>query len=324
MNLSPTLLRYYGFFACADAVGKATEFMTYEEIKSKIGHIDGLVPSEKSQNHPDLDYRSVTDDTEQNVWLLKQYGRDGKVTIENTVTALLRWVEMTDAVTKKYIGPSSYKALTDIKNGKDPHETGLFGTTCGGIMRVPAAVFASYQLGQDLDECVYNALVCTHNNSVALESAYAYAYALDYAMRNPNTVKVKDLFREAKKGCQVGIKKSPWESASATLYARLCFIEKYDIQGMTKNDLKKFLYGVLGTGLPSYEVSGAVFALLKYTTNPVQVMSLAAETGGDTDTIGALACGLASMVDLKTPLPSHIEGPVREYNDYVWDKGKNI
>ena len=178
MTTSQLLSRYYRFFACADAVGKATEFMTPQDIESNMGRIRGLVDPSKSITHPDLPIWAVTDDTEQNLWLLRRYLKDGKVTIENTVSELVKWIEGTGAVEKHYIGPSSLKALQGIQAGEDPLKAGINGTTCGGIMRAPAAVFASLLLNQDMKECLYNALVCTHNNSVALESAYAYAYVL--------------------------------------------------------------------------------------------------------------------------------------------------
>ena len=184
MNTSRLLSRYYRFFACGDAVGKATEFMTPQDIRTNMGRITGLVDPARSITHPDLPIWAVTDDTEQNLWLLRRYLKDGKVTIENTVSELIKWIEGTGAVEKHYIGPSSLKALQGITDGQDPLKAGINGTTCGGIMRTPAAVFASIMLNQDIDDCIYNALVPTHNNSTALESAYAYGHVLRFMLDN--------------------------------------------------------------------------------------------------------------------------------------------
>ena len=313
MNSSQLLSRYYIFFACGDTVGKATEFMTHQDIESRFGRINGLPDISKSLTHSDLHPFAVTDDTEQNLWLIKRYLADGEVTIENTVDELLKWIDGTDAIRKHYIGPSSLKALQGIKNGKDPLKAGINGTTCGGIMRVPAAVFASRILGLDMDKCIYNALVCTHNNSIALESAYAYAYALSYALDNPGCPN-KDLLGKAKEGCTVGLSKAPWISAGASLLDRLIFLEKLDLRRYEEQAFKSFIYGVLGTGLPSYETASAVFALLLYTDDPVKTMFLSAELGGDTDTIGALACSLAGVRNLASEMPEEIEKPVLEYN----------
>ncbi len=310
MNISRLLSRYISFFASGDAVGKATEFMTRSDIKKNIGRIDGFVPEEKSQNHSNLKYYEVTDDTEQNLYLLRRYLSDGKVTVENTVDALIHWIDETGAVEKKYIGPSSLRALNDIKNGKDPSSTGIFGTTCGGIMRVPSAVFASLILGTSLDDAVYSALLPTHNNSVAFESAYAYAYALKAAVEG----KVREeILSEAVRGCEEGIVKAPWVSAAASLKSRLEYLETLDITKWSEDYLLDFLYGVFGTGLESYETAGAVFALFMYTSDPVKAIFLSSSLGGDTDTIAALASSLISMVNREEELPSSIIGEIKKH-----------
>ena len=313
MSTSPLLSRYYSFFACGDAVGKATEFMTPQDIRSIFGPISSMPDISKSITHSDLSQWAVTDDTEQNLWLLRRYLKDGDVTIDNTVDELLKWIDGTDAIGKHYIGPSSLKALQGIKNGEDPLRAGINGTTCGGIMRVPAAVFASRLLNLDMDKCIYNALVCTHNNSIALESAYAYAYALSYALDNPGC-STKRLFDQAKEGCSIGLRKAPWISAGASLLDRLIFLEKLDLRKYDEQAFQSFIYGVLGTGLPSYETAGAVFALLLYSDDPVRIMFLATELGGDTDTIGALATALAAIRNTEKKLPEEIEKPVLEFN----------
>ena len=313
MNTLQACFRYYCFFACGDAVGKATEFMTPQDIKRVFGSITSMPDISRSITHSDLPQYAATDDTEQNLWLFRRYRMDRNVTIENTVDELLKWIDGTNAVEKHYIGPSSLKALQGIKNGEDPLKAGINGTTCGGIMRVPAAVFASRLLNLDLDTCVYNALVCTHNNSIALESAYAYAYALSHALDNPGC-STRELLDKAKEGCRIGLSKAPWISAGASLLDRLIFLEKMDLCKYDEQTFKSFIYGVLGTGLPSYETASAVFALNLFSQDPQKIMFLAAELGGDTDTIGALACSLACLRNLEVPLPAEFSEDVIFYN----------
>ena len=321
MNSLQALSRYYLFYAAGDAIGKTTEFMTQEDISAKIGRIDGLVEGRFSQNHSDMLPREVTDDTEQNLWLLRRYLKDGFVTIENTVIALVDWIKATGAVEKKYIGPSSLAALESIMKGGDPKHTGLNGTTCGAIMRSPAAVWGSILLEQDLDNCIYNAVVPTHNTSVALESAFAYGYALKASLEGAD---VKAIYEEAIRGCSIGISKAPWVWASAGLLPRLKYLRTLGLESWDEDKLKAFMYGVLGTGLQSYETSSAVAALTFYTKSPVKALFLAAETGGDTDTIGALASGLVSMINTKEELPGNIATVLLEHNDLSINKGYKV
>ena len=162
----------------------ATEFMTRADIARRFpGGVRDLLRAEDSQNHGDLVPGSVTDDTEQVAYLLERYRSRGAVTVSDTVEGLLAWVRETGAVEKHYIGPSSLKALTAIENGADPATTGG-GTTCGGIMRTPAAIcFDPDQTMDQLRKNIHNTLLPTHNTSEALEAAGCYGAALLTALR---------------------------------------------------------------------------------------------------------------------------------------------
>ena len=127
--------------AVGDAVGMPTEFTTRASIKNQYPSlVPGLIDTSFSQNHSNLAFASVTDDTEQNLYLYRLYRKTGYVDAAETAHCLLRWAEETDAVQKRYIGPSSLAALTAIRAGTSVEHAGRNGTTCGGIMRTPAAV----------------------------------------------------------------------------------------------------------------------------------------------------------------------------------------
>ena len=113
-------------FAVGDAYGKATEYCSLEQVQAHYSRIDELLPPEKAIAHQDLFYGQVTDDTEQNVYLLREYARQGRVTPYDTAMCLLRWVQETDAATK-YIGPNSLKALRAIEQGADVTTAGKIG-----------------------------------------------------------------------------------------------------------------------------------------------------------------------------------------------------
>ncbi len=143
-----TLVALLEAFAVGDALGMPTEFMRRADIVRRYGLVDRILDPSISWTHPDLPFASVTDDTEQVFRLIVAYAEKG-ISVGTTVETLLAWVRETDAVAKRYIGPSSLKALTAIENGADPREAGKSGTTCGGIMRSPAAVLAACAGGTD-------------------------------------------------------------------------------------------------------------------------------------------------------------------------------
>ena len=71
-------------FAAGDAMGMPTEFMCPADIRRIFGADmpdglpEGLLPAEKSITHGILPAGSVTDDTEQNLYLLAEAEKDGK------------------------------------------------------------------------------------------------------------------------------------------------------------------------------------------------------------------------------------------------------
>ena len=239
-------------FACGDALGMATEFMTREQIEGAFpGGVTRLLEQKDSQNHGDLTPGSVTDDTEQVAYLLERYRAKGEVTVEDTVDSLLAWIRETGAVEKHYIGPSSLKALTAIEKGADPTTAGT-GTTCGGIMRTPAAV--CFDPDQTMDQLA--ALLPTHNTSEALEAAGCYGAALLTAI---NSGTVAEVIEAALENGPLTEALAPWRGCAASSAARIRAAAGWG--RLPDEELFHRLYDLWGTGLPSADVCGAVFAL---------------------------------------------------------------
>lgn len=298
-------------FACGDALGMATEFMTRDQIERAFPDgVTRLLSQKDSQNHGNLTPGSVTDDTEQVAYLLERYRAKGQVTVADTVDALLVWIRETRAVEKHYIGPSSLKALTAIENGADPATAGT-GTTCGGIMRIPAAVcFDSDQTMDRLRKNVRAALLPTHNTSEALEASGCYGAALLTAL---NGGTVAEVVEAALENGPLTEALAPWRGCAASSAARIR--EAASWGRLPDEELFHRLYDLWGTGLPSVDVCGAVFALfLAAEGSAYRAISLGASLGGDTDTIAALAGALTAAQAGHTDIPDHITGPVRAVN----------
>lgn len=290
-------------FATGDAVGMPTEFMPKAEIRKRLPEgCTGLIPAELSLTHPDLPVGSVTDDTEQVLYLLHAYRQEGRVTVENTVTALEAWIQETDAVAKKYIGPSSLKALEKIRAGVDPAVAGQGGTTCGGIMRVPAAVLWKDQASEEeLIESIHCSLMPTHNTSEALEAAGAYGFALRCAL---NGGSFDEIFAEAERGGRIMKERPGWVGAAPSSVARLKAAKTLPEDWSVTRDI---LFDLWGTGLPSADVCGAVFAIFALAKDDVwQAIRMAAELGGDTDTIGALTAALCAAYAKGHNIPEEV------------------
>ena len=292
----------------------ATEFMTRDDIERRFpGGVRTLLRAEDSQNHADLIPGSVTDDTEQVAYLLERYRQRGAVTAADTVDSLLAWIRETGAVEKRYIGPSSLKALTAIENGADPATAGT-GTTCGGIMRSPAAVcFDPDQTMDRLRENIRACLLPTHNTSEALEAAGCYGAALLNAL---NGGTVEEVVAAAIENGPLTEALAPWRGCAASSAARIR--EAFTWGDLPRAELFRRLYDLWGTGLPSADVCGAVFAIfLAAKGSAYEAVSLGASLGGDTDTIAALAGALTAAQAGYCDVPSEIWDRVRTVNEGI-------
>ena len=312
-----TIRAFLEAFAIGDAYGKATEQCTREAIEARYDRVDTLLSPEDSLTHEDLFHGQVTDDTEQVVYLIREYADKGCITAYDTAMALLRWVNETDAA-NKYIGQNSLNALRSIAAGADVTTTGLNGITCGGMMRTPAAFFMSSE--EDLVQSVINCLMPTHYTGVAIESAMCYAYALQAASKGCDMQTILD---EACKGAAIGKPHGNQlrvASAAPSCAARIRFLQKLLPTLENEQQLKEFLYDVLGTTQESCDCCAAAFALFMWAKDDVHLaIRLATEMGGDTDTIACLAAGLCTLYAGKHNLPDDMVKLVSEANHLDFD-----
>ena len=288
-NLTPVLEA----LAVGDAMGMPTEFMTQQDIDKVFPDIQGLLDPSKSYTHFELHFGSVTDDTEQNLYLARAYVKAGEITVENSAQALSRWIVECDAVAKKYIGPSSLKALNAIRDGVSPMEAGRGGTTNGGIMRTPALVLCA-GTGDEahLLHCIRMGCIPTHHTSQAISAAAAYGFALRAAMEGKSKEEILDAARH---GAELGFASMDYVAAAPHCIRRL---EKIiaDMQAdPSEENLRHLLYYVYGNGLESidaFTVTMAVF--LAKGEDVFGALKLCASLGGDTDTVGALVGALCA------------------------------
>lgn len=309
-------------FAVGDAFGKTTETCSRQSIESRYGRIDRMFKPEESLSHEDLGYGQVTDDTEQNVYLIREYYKRGCVDVYDTAMCLLRWFEETKSY--KVIGPSSLNALTTIRDGGDIETAGIHGTTCGGIMRTPAAFLFSTK--DNLEENVVKCLKPTHFTAVANEAAMAYAYALQEASKEDSTI--GSILEQACLGASVGFSHGSTYRCSGvgpSVSARILFLENQVPLLKDEREFKVLMYDVLGSTMASCDVASSVFGLLLFTKGNVsQTIRLATETGGDTDTIACLAAGLCTLYSKGHNIDRSLVELVEKTNDIDFEELSNL
>ena len=299
--------------AVGDALGMPTEFMTQTDIDRVYPEINGLLDPGKSYTHFELPYGSVTDDTEQNLYLARAYTAAGEITVENSAEALSRWVVECDAVAKKYIGPSSMKALNAIKEGVSPMEAGRSGTTNGGIMRTPSLVLCAGRGDEDhLLHCIRMGCIPTHHTSQAISAAAAYGFALRAILDGRE---IPDILEAAERGARRAYESVDYVAAAPDCIARLKKIREDLKDDASDERIRHLLFHVYGNGLESIDAfTVAMTVFLAKGKDVFGALKLCASLGGDTDTVGALTGALCAAYAGGHNIPEDILRTVIENN----------
>lgn len=299
--------------AVGDALGMPTEFMTQTDIDRVYPEINGLLDPGKSYTHFELPYGSVTDDTEQNLYLARAYTAAGEITVENSAEALSRWVVECDAVAKKYIGPSSMKALNAIKEGVSPMEAGRSGTTNGGIMRTPSLVLCAGRGDEDhLLHCIRMGCIPTHHTSQAISAAAAYGFALRAILDGRE---IPEILEAAERGARRAYESVDYVAAAPDCIARLNKIREDLKDDASDERIRHLLFHVYGNGLESIDAfTVAMTVFLAKGKDVFGALKLCASLGGDTDTVGALTGALCAAYAGGHNIPEDILRTVIENN----------
>ena len=283
--------------ALGDALGMPTQAMSPEQIRAVYGRITGLVDGDASQPYaPGMPAGSVTDDTEQALLIasLLVRGRgssSGRVAL-NAVEfahALLAWEDsMIERGSLDLLGPSTKAALERVRAGEDPLTVGGAGTTNGAAMRVtPIGIAVSTEDPEAFAEAVWSSCRVTHATRQGFQSAALVAAAVSMGI---DTVRTPS----------PDLRSLLWKAVTYvdSLPERGAWTPDPDVVAATRRAMQlvanpassslECLIDQVGTSVASAHAIPMAFALLARDPSP-QALLDAANLGGDTDTIGAIA-----------------------------------
>lgn len=291
--MDPRFSRAYGALAglaLGDALGMPTQAMSPQQIQTVYGHVTGLVDGDKSQPYaPGMAAGSVTDDTEQALLiaslLLKGHGSGLNLDAGEFSHALLAWEDsMIERGSLDLLGPSTKAALERVRAGENPLRVGGEGTTNGAAMRVtPIGIAASTSDRQLFADAVWSSCQVTHATRQGFQSAALVAAAVSLGI-DAGAADVTALL---------------WEAVDfvRSLPERGAWSPEPDVVAATHRALKlaaqpasslEWLAEQIGTAVASAQAIPMAFALLARDPSPRALLQ-AANLGGDTDTIGAIA-----------------------------------
>ena len=279
--------------AYGDSMGMPSEFWTRPMIKNHFGKITSFLPGpEENEITHGLKAGEVTDDTYMTQIISEAIIEQGGIPEPKTlVRKVLCWADENKARINNLFGPSTKKALESIMQGTPIEEAGKFGTTNGGAMRIiPVGIISDWNNPDSLADNVRQLCLATHNTNHAISAASAIAGAVSYAIYGDGNIET--LIRAAKDASIKGMErghKSIGASVARKIEVGVDIVRKEKDEDVMLSEI----YDIIGTGLPANESIPAALSLVyRANGNPLECALLTANIGGDTDTMGAMACGI--------------------------------
>jgi len=219
------------------------------------------------------------------------------MTAESAAQAILSWADAEGPRLELYAGPSTRRALDALRKGANPRQSGQQGTTNGAAMRIaPVGIVHAGDFPATLADTV-EACLPTHGTTLAISAAAAVSYAVCEAMTARATV--GSVLAAAQRGAIDGRQYGAWVwtpllEQRIALAVRLAHEAKDDVAA------RESLYRYIGVDIAVTETVPTALGLVALTAgDPQRAMLHAAQIGGDTDTIGAIAgavCGALSGI----------------------------
>ena len=298
--MDPRLSHAHGALAglaLGDALGMPTQAMSPEQIRAVYGTITGLVDGDASQPYaPGMPAGSTTDDTYQALTLASFLGRGegssaGGVTLElgGFARELLNWEEWMKAQgSLDLLGPSSKAALERVRLGEDPLRVRGMGTTNGAAMRVtPVGIAVSTDDPEVFADSVWSTCQLTHATRQGFQSAALVAAAVSMGIDwdTPSPSDMTALLWKAVTYVDSLPERGAWAPDPDVVAATRRAMQL--VANPVSSSLEHLIEQV-GTSVASAHAIPMAFALLARDPSPRALLD-AANIGGDTDTIGAIA-----------------------------------
>ena len=276
--------------------------MTKGQIAAAYGEVNELVASTSGRARA-----RVTDDTDQALIVARLLVEGkGRVDPRRLGEELLGWRQrLVERGEEAVLGPSTRRALVALAAGAPPEQTGRHGTTNGAAMRIPpVGIAVPPRPLERLVDVVVEADRVTHDTALAHAGAAAVAAAVSAGIDGSDVGAALELGIDA-----------------ADAAARRGHGPDGDVPGgrraaVTDRGTLDVLLDRLGTGVATEESVPAAFAIAaRHPGDPWAACLTAANAGGDTDTVAAIAGAIIGSCTGMGSLPREAVDAVRRTND---------
>ena len=164
----------------------------------------------------------------------------------------------------------------------------------------------------DLIESVVTACLVTHNTSVAISGAAAVACAVAAGV---NGASWNEVMAAGVDGARLGVRRGRWVYAP-DVAERIEWARSVVRSAMSLDEAARLLVRLVGTGEPTTESVPAAFAAADFARgDPEVAILLAANAGGDTDTVAAMAGAICGAWAGEAAVPEAWRRTVSETNE---------
>ena len=313
--------------ALGDAMGMPSELWPRQRVLSHFTRITGFLAGPEGHFVVDgFQAGQVTDDTQQTLMLAGAIiEADGRVEPDVIAKNLVRWADRVGASEGNFLGPSSARAINALRNGASPWDTGKGGETNGAAMLIsPVGIITQSHDLHTLVDRVESACVVSHNTDVAISGASllagAVSAAIDTDMSSPLAARIDRVLAVAIEASRLGFERGE-KMVAASVPTRAELAVTIARQPGTDNDFLQSLYDTVGTSVLTTEsVPAALGLFVRAQGDPLRASLLAANLGGDTDTIGAMATALCGAFSGLSTIPEEYVQTLNRVNDLAIDE----
>lgn len=288
--------------ALGDSFGMPGELWTRSKIQEYFGTIEEFLPGPDGHFVVDgFAAGQYTDDTEQTLMLARTIiENDGEVRCEDVAKNLVAWADEIGASEGNFLGPTSAKAIELLRGGADPRTLAADGETNGAAMRiVPVGVARSVANLSSFLDAVEESCRMSHHTSVAISGAALVAAVVSSALDQRAAGQKPDLQEciDTALAASTAALGRGTEVVAAHLPTRARLAVQIAMDAQDDVEFSQRIYDEVGASVHMVESAPAALGLfVRGHSDPMRVAHLAANLGGDTDTIGAMSCGMAGAV----------------------------
>ncbi|MEW6879979.1 ADP-ribosylglycohydrolase family protein [Trueperella pyogenes] len=306
--------------ALGDSFGMPGELWTRSTVQKYFDKIEDFLPGPDGHFVVDgFKAGQYTDDTQQTLMLARTIiETGGEVRCEDVARNLVAWADAVGASEGNFLGPTSAKAINLLRAGANPRTLEADGETNGAAMRItPIGVVRSLTDMEGFLDAVEESCYMSHRTSVAISGAALIAGIVSEAVEQALSDREIDLMQCVDAGiaaASAGLQRGK-EVVSAHLPTRAKLAVKIAYESSDDEDFSQRIYDEIGSSVLMIDSAPAAVGLLvRSGGDPMKAAYLAANLGGDTDTIGAMACGMAGAISGIGSIPQRALDLIAEVN----------